>query len=66
MTPETLRTIGQTLYGSAWQFSLADALGVSTRTINRWQKGERAIPDGILEEIRSCVVPERIRDLQQI
>ena len=66
MTPETLHSIGRTLYGSAWQFSLADALGVSPRTINRWQKGERPIPDGILEEIRTYVVPERVKALQAI
>ncbi len=66
MTPEAFRSAGLTIWGSSWQFAMADALGVSTRTINRWAKGEREIPPGILEEIRTAVVPERIKALRGI
>ncbi len=66
MTPEAFRSAGLTIWGSSWQFAMADALGVSTRTINRWAKGERAIPEGILGEIQERVVPERIAALRGI
>lgn len=53
MTPETFSRVGRTLYGTAWQFALADALAISSRTIARWGKGERTIPDGIPSELKA-------------
>lgn len=48
---DQLRAVGQTLYGPAWQSPLAEALGVTDRTIRRWAKGEYEIPEGIAKEL---------------
>ncbi len=66
MIPLNFRAAGLVLYGPAWQFRMADALGVSPRTINRWAKGERPIPDGIEAEIRSKLVPAQIEALKAL
>jgi hypothetical protein len=53
MTPEELRTIGESLYGSRWQSKLARALPVSTRCIRYWLSGKRVIREVIARRIRS-------------
>jgi len=42
MTPATLRTAGEALYGPRWQSALARDLGVSDRTMRRWVAGDEA------------------------
>ena len=39
-----LHTVGRALYGRAWQRDLADALGVSERTVRRWVAGQPPPP----------------------
>jgi hypothetical protein len=51
MTPATFRLVGQTLYGPSWRAVLADALGVSERTIRRWSNGEFPIPEHVAGEL---------------
>lgn len=51
MTPKQLEAAGRELYGEQWQTPLADALGVSDRTVRRWLAGDRAIPDGLAAEL---------------
>jgi hypothetical protein len=51
MTPETLATVGQALYGPAWQTRLASALGVNDRTVRRWASGENEIPAYVRGEL---------------
>ena len=53
MTPETLRDVGAMLFGSLWQTDLAEALGVSDRTVRRWVSGETGIPPAVWLEIAS-------------
>jgi hypothetical protein len=36
-----LLRVGTMLYGPSWQTSLAEALGVNLRTVQRWAAGER-------------------------
>jgi hypothetical protein len=48
---ETLRLVGEALYGPLWQSPLARNLGVADRTVRRWVAGDFAIPDGIWPEI---------------
>ncbi len=43
---DTLRDVGLALFGPAWQTALADALGVSDRTIRYWVGG-KDIPEGV-------------------
>ena len=45
-----LHTIGRALYGRAWQRDLAEAVGVSERTMRYWAAG-RPIPDGAWQDI---------------
>jgi ribosome-binding protein aMBF1 (putative translation factor) len=51
MQNETLRTIGQALYGPFWQRALAAELGVSDRTMRRWAAGEINPPPGVYAEL---------------
>lgn len=41
---------GEALYGPAWQEKLAEALGVSSKTIWRWKNGA-LVPDGVWLDI---------------
>lgn len=43
---DLLPQVGQALWGSRWQTDLAEAIGVSDRTVRRWVAGER-IPAGV-------------------
>lgn len=45
MTPELLRAIGRALYGERWIFPLARDLGVSSRTVARWDHEGYPVPD---------------------
>lgn len=47
MTPQTLRTIGEALYGSYWQTELARALNIDPRRVRQWLASERSIPAGV-------------------
>lgn len=47
MKPELFAKVGGALYGPSWRNVLATELGVSERTVRRWQDGTSAIPDGI-------------------
>jgi hypothetical protein len=46
MTPDLLRRMGAALYGERWQLELAEALGVSDRSMRYWVAGS-PIPQGI-------------------
>lgn len=35
-----MREVGALLYGRHWQTDLAEALGVSVRTVRRWARGD--------------------------
>lgn len=44
MLPETLREIGEALWGLHWQSEMARTLKVADRTVRRWAAGEFRIP----------------------
>ncbi len=50
-SPETLRAIGLALYGNCFQSQLAEALGVSDRTMRRWLCGDSSLPEGIWSDL---------------
>lgn len=58
MTADSLRVIGEALYGDRWQTDLAAAIGVNVRTIRRWAAGE-PIPESRSAELRSLVQGRR-------
>lgn len=51
MTPTELEIAGRSLYGELWQTPLADALGVTARTMRRWHAGSHTVPEPIRGEI---------------
>ena len=51
MNVELLRNAGEALYGSRWQAALARDLGVALRTVQRWDAGDRGIPDTLAAEL---------------
>lgn len=58
MTPEQLRTVGETLYGTGWVSKMARSLirangkPMSRRTVGRWAAGKYPIPLGVAEILR--------------
>lgn len=48
---DTLREVGEALHGPLWQSGLARDLKVAIRTVQRWVKGDSAIPDGAWADI---------------
>lgn len=56
MTRDQLITCGAALYGRHWQTDLAEALGVTARTIRRWVAGD-PIPPGA-----AAIIPIIMRD----
>jgi ribosomal protein S4 len=65
MTPETLRRVGEALYGERWQTALASDLGVADRTMRRWLSGASPVPTGISDELRQTA-EQRLENLQKI
>lgn len=63
MTPALLREIGEALWGRWWIGSMARSLSspldplkpVATRTVERWESGERSIPDGVAAELVASI-----------
>lgn len=53
MPRPTLREAGEALYGVHYVRPLADALGVSERTMRYWHDGTREPPPGVWREIAS-------------
>ena len=57
-----LKRAGEALYGNQWQTPLAQALGVSDRTMRRWVSGTASIPDDVLADIEQ-VARQRVADI---
>lgn len=55
MTPTLLKSAGELLYGPRWQTDLADALGVSARTMRHWASGDREMPEGAWGDVLDLV-----------
>jgi succinate dehydrogenase flavin-adding protein (antitoxin of CptAB toxin-antitoxin module) len=51
MTPDTLRQIGEALYGDTWQAQMTRLLDIDSRRVAHWLEGTRPIPDRILTEL---------------
>lgn len=47
---DLLAQCGEALWGTRWQTDLAEAVGVSDRTVRRWIAGER-IPPGVFVDL---------------
>jgi hypothetical protein len=60
MAINDLAAIGNALYGPRWQTPLAEALGVSDRTVRRWVAGQ-PVPDGARRDMwRLCAERGRL------
>jgi DNA-binding transcriptional regulator YdaS (Cro superfamily) len=52
MTPDELRSIGESLYGERWQTKLAERIRVDPRTVRRWLSGHRKISPLVADYLR--------------
>ena len=55
MEPDTLRRVGEALYGDRWQAPLAGDLRISERNLRYWLAGRHAVPPGVIGELRKLV-----------
>jgi hypothetical protein len=60
MTREQLTAVGEALYGLRWQAALSRDLNVALRTVQRWDAGERGIPDTLSDDLRALLEQRRI------
>ena len=60
MTRDQLPTVGEALYGLRWQAALSRDLNVALRTVQRWDAGERGIPDTLSDDLRALLEQRRI------
>ncbi len=69
MNVKLLRDAGEALYGPRWQAPLSRDLKVAVRTVQRWDAGDRGIPDTLaaelveLLEIRQVVIDGLVEEL---
>lgn len=62
---ETLRIVGEALYGAQWQSPLARDLGVAIRTMQRWANAEFEIPPGVWGEL-ATICGTRAQNLDRL
>lgn len=55
LSPTLLREIGEALHGTLWIGPLADDLGFSRRTVERWRDGLFRIPDGVAADLAALL-----------
>ena len=60
MTRNQLTAVGEALYGLRWQAALSRDLNVALRTVQRWDAGERGIPDTLSDDLRALLEQRRI------
>jgi hypothetical protein len=60
MTRDQLTAVGEALYGLRWQSALSRDLNVALRTVQRWDAGERGIPDTLSDDLRALLEQRRI------
>ncbi len=57
--------VGATLWGPLWVAPMAEALGVSERSVRYWRAGVRPIPDGVWDDLYG-VAERRIAEIHAI
>jgi len=55
MTANEFLTIGLALYGDRWHSPMANAIGITTRTVRRFAAGTKEIPDGVARDVTALV-----------
>ena len=55
---DTLREVGEALYGPSWQTPMADALGVTDRTVRYWAGG-KDIPAGVWKDLAALCLSRK-------
>lgn len=64
-TSSFLAECGESLFGQKWRVDLAQALGVSERTVRRWAAGSSPVPGDVWLEINSLLSSraKRLREM---
>lgn len=65
ISPDTLRRIGEALYGHQWQLALARELDISERSMRYLASGERPVHEGIAFDLLRTI-EDREGDLHEI
>lgn len=60
MTPDLFRQAGELLHGRWFHQRLADDLGVSRKSVQRWDGGESPVPDGVWQELRALLAARSV------
>ena len=55
MTPDTLKAVGEALFGKLWLSGLVRHLDVSERTVRHWLAGETPIPPGVSRDVIAII-----------
>ena len=50
-----LSRVGSLLFGQSYHHQLADALGVTTRVLIRWERGDMPIPPTVVPEVEELL-----------
>ena len=56
LTPDNLHAVASTIWGPAWQTSLATELDYNDRTVRRWMEGTRNIPPTLWPRLRARLI----------
>lgn len=56
-----LEACGEALHGKQWRLELAQALGVSERTIRRWAAGSSPVPAGAWTDLEAMLLERAAR-----
>lgn len=62
MTPAEFNRIGRALYGAHFKAELAEALGLTHRTLRYYVTGERGIPDDMREKL-ARIASKRVAEI---
>ena len=65
MDAERLAECGRALFGAQWQSDMGRALQVNDRTVRRWLKGERPIPDRVSADVNGLLA-SRMAEIERL
>lgn len=64
MTPQEFNSLGEALYGGhGWRTRIADALGVTRRTVDRYSRGATEVPHRVVLALET-IKQQRIKEIR--
>ena len=65
LTPETLAAVGEALFGDDWRALMADALGISARSLRYMLDGTRPVHEGFVSDLER-IAEQRHADVRAL